>query len=518
MTPKDRRDVDAGAKAARDAGDVESLPPGRLDEATRAMDLPDHQPVDLEQRVDRRVRSNAHQHAPTVPVELDGPVDAWQTSAVAKVTIIGAGSVEFTRSILADLCAYEDLHGSLEIALHDIDPERLGYAERAAEQLVERSNAGYRVSAHASRSPAFDGADYLINEIQVGGYQATRTDFDVPKKYGLRQTIGDTIGIGGIMRGLRTIPVMIEMADEMVERCPGGVLLNYTNPMAMVPWGIWAGSRLPSSNVIGVCHSVRDTHSFLARTVGIREDRIEFRTAGFNHQCFVYVFRDRESGEDLYPRLREIVEADREGLGRRVRVELFERFGYFPTESSEHSAEYVPWFLSHDDQITRYRIEVDEYLRRSEENLVEWEGVKGALDAGRELDVDRNDELASQIVRAIETGLEAEVSGNVRNDGLIEGLPEDACVEVPVLVDGTGVHPTRFGALPPQCLALNRTFLNVVELTVRAVVEGSRELAYQAALIDPNTAATLTVDQIVDMVDDLIDAHGELIPEPIRRA
>jgi alpha-galactosidase len=438
-------------------------------------------------------------------------------AAVAKITIIGAGSVEFTRSILADLCAYEELHGTLEIALHDIDAERLAYALLAADQLIERSNAGYEVSAHESRASAFDGADYLVNEIQVGGYPATRTDFDVPRKYGLRQTIGDTIGIGGIMRGLRTIPVMIQMADEMVERCPDGLLLNYTNPMAMVPWGIWSGSRLPASNVVGVCHSVRDTHAFLARTVGVSQERIEFRTAGFNHQCFVYVFRDRETGDDLYPRLRAVVEADPEGLGRRVRVELFKRFGFFPTESSEHSAEYVPWFLAHDDQVARYRIEVDEYLRRSEDNLAEWEQVKRALDAGEELEVERGDELASQFIRALETGVEAELYGNIRNEGLIERLPEDACVEVPVTVGRDGIEPMGVGALPPQCLALNRTFLNVVELTVRAVVEGSRELVVQAALVDPNTAATLTVDRIVDMVDDLIEAHGDLIPEPLRR-
>jgi alpha-galactosidase len=310
---------------------------------------------------------------------------------------------------------------------------------------------------------------------------------------------------------------MIEMADEIVERCPDGLLLNYTNPMAMVPWGVWAGSRLPASNVVGVCHSVRDTHAFLAATVGLSEERVEFRTAGLNHQCFVYVFRDRETGQDLYPRLLEIVDADPEGLGRRVRVELFRRFGFFPTESSEHSAEYVPWFLPHDEEIERYRIQVDEYLRRSEENLAEWEEVKVALDAGEELEVDRNDELASQIVRAIETGDAIEVSGNVRNDGLIDGLPENACVEVPMLVDAEGVHPQRFGALPPGCLALNRTFVNVAELTVRAVVEGSRELVHRAALLDPNTAATLPIERIVDLVDELLEAHGELIPEPIRR-
>lgn len=452
----------------------------------------------------------------TVPSRWTVRSVAARLAAVAKVTIIGAGSVEFTRSILADLCAYEELHGSLQIALHDIDAERLAYAVRAADQLVERAHAGYEVSAHERRASAFDGADYLINEIQVGGYQATRTDFDVPRKYGLRQTIGDTIGIGGIMRGVRTIPVMIEMANEMVERCPDGLLLNYTNPMAMVPWGIWSGSRLPASNVVGVCHSVRDTHEFLARTVGVPQERIEFRTAGLNHQCFVYVFRDRQSGEDLYPRLRQIVRADPEGIGRRVRVELFTRFGYFPTESSEHSAEYVPWFLPHDDQVARYRIEVDEYLRRSEDNLAEWERVKRALDTGEDLEVERNDELASQFIRALETGAQADVYGNVYNDGLIDELPEGACVEVPVRVGRDGVQPERFGTIPPQCLALNKTFLNVVELTVRAVLEGSRELVIQAALMDPNTAATLTVDETVDMVDDLIDAHGELIPEPIR--
>jgi len=436
---------------------------------------------------------------------------------VAKIAIIGAGSVEFTRGILADLCGYEELHGSLEIALHDIDAERLGYAARAAEQIVRRTDAGYRVSASESRAPAFEGADYLINEIQVGGYAATRTDFDVPRKFGVRQTIADTIGIGGIMRGLRTIPVMIEMADEMRERCPDGLLLNYTNPMAMVPWGIWAGSSLPAANVVGVCHSVRDTHAFLAETVGLPEAEIEFRTAGFNHQCFVYLFRERATGEDLYPRLRAIVDADPEGLGRRVRVELFRRFGFFPTESSEHSAEYVPWFLPHDEQVERYRIEVNEYLRRSEQNLAEWEEIKAALDAGADLEIERNDELASQIVRAIETRAATDVYANVRNEGRIEGLPADACVEVPTRVDRDGVHPASFGALPPPCLALNRTFLNVAELTVRAVVEGSRDLVYQAALVDPNTAATLEVDRIVEMVDDLIDAHGELIPEPIRR-
>jgi alpha-galactosidase len=437
---------------------------------------------------------------------------------MSKVAIIGAGSVEFTRNVLTDLSASAELKGSLEFALHDIDGERLAYAERAARQVVERLGAGHRVTAHPDRAAAFDGADYLINEIQVGGYRATVTDFEIPSRHGVRQTIADTIGIGGIMRGLRTIPVMIEMADEMADRCPDGMLFNYANPMAMVPWGIWAGSRWPAARTVGVCHSVRDTHAFLASLVGVPEERIEFRTAGFNHECFVYVFRDRTTGEDLYPRLREIVQADPEGLGRRARVEVFRRFGYFPTESSEHTAEYVPWFLHLPEQVERFRSEIDEYVRRSDENLAEWERLKARLDAGAEIELEYNDELASRFVWALETGTPTELYGNVRNGGLIEGLPEDACVEVPVLVDEHGVHPTRIGGLPPQCLALNRTFLNVVELTVQAVVEGSRDLVYQAALLDPNTAATLSTAEIVTMVDELIEAHGDLIPEPIRRA
>jgi alpha-galactosidase len=434
-----------------------------------------------------------------------------------KVAIIGAGSVEFTRNVLTDLSSYPELAGSLEFALHDIDAERLTYAERAATQVVERLGAGHRVTAHPDRTGAFNGADYLINEIQVGGYRATVTDFEIPARHGLKQTIADTIGIGGIMRGLRTIPVMVEMAEEMADLCPDGLLLNYTNPMAMLPWGIWAGSRWPASKTIGVCHSVRDTHTFLASLVGLPEERIAFRTAGFNHQCFVYVFRDRETDEDLYPRLREIVEADPEGLGRRARVEVFRRFGYFPTESSEHTAEYVPWFLHLPDQVERFRSEIDEYVRRSDENLEEWERLKARLDAGDQIELERNDELASQYVWALETGTPTELYGNVRNDGLIEGLPDDACVEVPVLVDKDGVQPTRIGSIPPQCLALNRTFLNVVELTVRAVLDGSRDLVYQAALLDPNTAATLPTAEIVAMVDELIAAHGDLIPGPIRR-
>ena len=440
---------------------------------------------------------------------------AGRLPRVIRIAVIGAGSVEFTGNIVADLCSFTELHGSVTLVLHDIDEERLAYSARGAESIVRRTGAGYRIEAHPDRRAALDGARYVINEIQVGGYRATVTDFDIPKGYGLRQTIADTIGIGGIMRGLRTIPVMIGIGNDLHERSPDALLLNYTNPMAMVPWGVYAGT--PFTNVVGVCHSVRDTHHLLAETVGVPEDDVAFRTAGFNHQCFVLEFRRRSTGEDLYPKLREAVDADPEGLGRRVRVEIFKRFGYFPTESSEHSSEYVPWFLHHDDQVERFRCEIDEYIRRSDENLEEWERAKALLDAGEELEVEPASELASEIIHSLETGTAREVYTNVRNGGLIDGLPEDACVEVPTLVDKNGVQPTRIGALPPQCLALNRTFLNVVELTVEAALQERRDLVYDAALLDPNAGATLTTAQIVSMVDDLIEAHGDLIPEGIRR-
>ncbi len=431
-----------------------------------------------------------------------------------RVTIIGAGSVEFTRNVVADLCSFSEFEGALTIVLHDIDAERLAYAERAAASIVRRTGAGYRVKDSAERRPAVEGADYVINEIQVGGYRATLADFEIPKKYGLRQTIADTIGIGGIFRGLRTIPVMLGIGNDLHELAPGALLLNYANPMAMLPWAVYEGT--PFSNVVGVCHSVRDTHAFLARAVGLPEEDVAFRTAGFNHQCFVLRFRHRGTGEDLYPRLREVISADPDGLGRRVRVEIFRRFGYFPTESSEHSSEYVPWFLHNDGQVERFRCEIDEYVRRSEENLREWERTKAALDAGEELEIEPTSELASEIIHSLETGTVREVYTNVRNGGLIEGLPGNACVEVPSLVDKNGVQPTRIGTLPPQCLALNRTFLNVVEFTVRAALEDRRSLVYQAALLDPNTAATLTTQQIVSLCDELIEAHGALMPVGIR--
>ena len=424
------------------------------------------------------------------------------------VAFIGAGSVEFTRNVVTDLCSYPELAESgLHLALHDISADRLAFAEDLTRRLVAQTGAKATVTASAERGPVLDGAQYVINEVQVGGYAATRADFDIPARYGVRQTIGDTLGIGGIFRGLRTIPVVTALARDMVRYCPDAYLLNYSNPMAMLPWAVYAGTDF--RNVFGLCHSVRDTHAFLAGLVGADPARVTFVTAGFNHQAFVLRFE--QDGQSLYPRLTEVIDGSPE-LQRRVRVELYRRFGYFPTESSEHSAEYVPWFMRHDDQVDRYRIFVGDYLARSEENLAELAALQDQLKAEADLDIEPTDELASQFIHSMETGTEREIYVNVRNGGLISSLPDECCVEVPCAVSAGSARPLSVGPLPPQLAALNRTFLNVVELTVAAALEGSREHVYQAALLDPNTAATLTVGQTVAMVDELLAAHAPLLP------
>ncbi|MFZ0043592.1 MAG: alpha-glucosidase/alpha-galactosidase, partial [Solirubrobacteraceae bacterium] len=331
-------------------------------------------------------------------------------------------------------------------------------------------------------------------------------------KYGLRQTIGDTIGVGGVFRGLRTIPVLVDIANDMAELCPQAILLNYANPMAMLPWAVWEGS--PLANAIGLCHSVQNTHEQLAEMVGVPVDEIQFFTAGLNHQAFVLQFE--RDGKSLYPLLDEAIERDPEGLGRKVRIELYRQFGFFPTESSEHSAEYVPWFMRHDDQLEHFRIPVDEYIRRSLENLEEYDEVRRLLAEGAELPIEGEGELAPRYIHSFVTGQRRLEYGNVRNDGLIDDLPQGCCVEVPCWVDGDGVHPIAVGKLPPQCAALNKTFVNVAELTMRAALEERRDHVYQAVMLDPNAGATLTIAQIRDMVDELIEAHGELMPAGIR--
>jgi alpha-galactosidase len=426
---------------------------------------------------------------------------------VIKVTFVGAGSIEFTRNVVTDLCSYPEFRGELHLSLYDISAERLAHAQRLATRISAQSGAQATVTASLDRRAALDGARYVINEVQVGGYDATRADFDIPARYGVRQTIGDTLGIGGIFRGLRTIPVTTALARDMHEVCPDAYLLSYSNPMAMLPWAVYAGT--PFRRVFGLCHSVRDTQAFLTGLVGADPDRVRFVTAGFNHQAFVLRFE--QDGKSLYPQLADIVDGSPE-LQRRVRVEIYRRFGYFPTESSEHSAEYVPWFMRHDDQVEQFRIFVGDYLARSEENLRDLAALQRDLASDVPLDLTPENELASQFIQAAETGVERELHVNVRNGGLIANLPDDCCVEVPCVVGSGGARPLAVGALPPQLAALNRTFLNVVELTVAAALEESREHVYQAALLDPNTAATLTTAQTVAMCDELFEAHRDLLP------
>jgi alpha-galactosidase len=431
---------------------------------------------------------------------------------VVKVAFIGAGSIEFTRNVITDLCSYPELDGDLALALHDISAERLAHAAALARQIAAQSGSGATVSASADRREALEGSRYVINEVQVGGYPATLRDFDIPASYGVRQTIADTIGIGGIFRGLRTIPVVVGIATDMLEVCPDAYLLNYANPMAMLPWAVYEATSL--RRVFGLCHSVRDTHRFLAELVGVDPAEVDFVTAGFNHQAFVLRFEHR--GVSLYPRLAEIIDSSPE-LRRRVRVELFRRFGFFPTESSEHSAEYLPWFMRHDGEISRFRIFAGDYLARSEENLRELESLRRQLEAGTPLDLGPTNELASLFIHSLETGTGRELYVNVRNGDLITNLPDQCCVEVPCELGAGGAVPRAVGELPAQLAALNRTFLNVVELTVRAALDGSREHVYQAALLDPNTAATLTTSQVVAMCDDLLKGHAALLPPSLAR-
>jgi alpha-galactosidase len=428
-----------------------------------------------------------------------------------KITFIGAGSVEFTYMLLGDILGYPELRGA-RIALHDIDPERLEIATGVAKAIAEQQGASPTIEAFAERRAALDGADYAINTIQVGGHAATVIDHEIPARYGLRQTIGDTLGVGGVFRTLRTVPVMEGIAADMAAVCPDAWLLNYTNPMAMLCQATYMGT--PLKKIVGLCHSVQNTTEELAELVGIPFEEITFTGAGVNHQAFILRFE--RDGEDLYPRLDETLERDPELL-RRVRVEMYRRLGYFPTESSEHSSEYLSWFLRDDEQIERFRLWVAEYVSRSEDNLGEYEVTRKALATGAPLGLEEpSNEYAPQIIHSIETGIPRVVYGNVHNAGLIDNLPADACVEVPCLVDATGVSPTRVGELPPQLAALNRTFLNVADLTVRAALEGRPDRVRQAVLLDPNASSTLTPDAIWEMCDELTAAHGDLLPAALR--
>ena len=429
---------------------------------------------------------------------------------MTRIAFIGAGSVVFTKNLLGDILEHPALH-EVEIALHDIDPDRLETADAMAQWVARRRGADPRITTHVDRRAAIEGSDFVLNMVQIGGHEATCRDFEIPARYGLRQSISDTLGVGGIFRALRTAPHMLALGHEMAELCPHGWLLNYTNPMAMLCQLVYQGT--PTKQVVGLCHSVQATVRDLAELVGVPQEQVTFLSAGINHQAFLLRFE--HDGESLYPRLDERIAADPE-LQRRMRVALYQRFGYFQTESSEHAAEYVPWVMCHDGELERYRVPVGEYITRSEDNLIEFERVKEALAAGETMPLETSTEYAATIINSMVTGEPSVVYGNVPNTGLIPALTEGTCVEVPCLVERNGLRPTQILDYPPQLAALNRTYANVVELTVRAVLDERPDYVRLAALLDPNTSATLTLDEVDALCNELTVAHGELIPAALR--
>ena len=435
-----------------------------------------------------------------------------------KITFMGAGSTVFARNVIGDCMCAEALRDSV-FALYDIDAKRLEES-RTILEAMRKAKGGYgKIECYAGvehRKDALRGANFVVNAIQVGLYDhCTIIDFEVPKKYGLRQTIGDTLGIGGIMRALRTIPVMKDFADDMAEVCPDALFLNYTNPMAMLTGFML---RYTPIKTVGLCHSVQVCSESLLRDLGM-EDRLEGRKeliAGINHMAWLLELKDKDSN-DLYPEVRSKVDAylaDPEHTNK-VRMEYIKNFGYYCTESSEHNAEYNMFYIKskYPELIEKYNIPLDEYPRRCINQIERWKTEYAEILETGVKEHERSNEYASRIMEAIVTGKPYQIGGNVLNTGgLISNLPEDACVEVACLVNGYGVHPTRVGRLPVQCAAMNMTNINVQLLTIEAAITRKKEHIYQAAMLDPHTGSELDIDTIKKMVDDLIDAHGDFLP------
>jgi alpha-galactosidase len=461
-----------------------------------------------------------------------------------KITLLGAGSTVFAKRLLVDILNYPEL-ANATISLHDIDPERLTTSAAITRKVAAALGAHPTIEATADRRAALDGADYAICMIQVAGYKpGTVIDFEIPKKYGLRQTIADTLGIGGIMRALRTIPVLVDMVHDMEAVCPDVTFLNYVNPMAM---NCWALNRASNIKTIGLCHSVQGTAHQLAHDIGVSPEEINYVSAGINHMAFYLRFERKTADgvEDLYPRIRQVVAENRVPDWNRVRYEMLTRLGYFVTESSEHFSEYTPWFIKRDrpDLIERFNVPLDEYIKRCETQIAMWEAFHGKIESLDLTDPQAMNELAAaasealgshiplsgfmeevfglkpsgeyapKMIHSMETGEASIVYGNVANHGLIDNLPDGCTVEVPCLVDKNGVQPTHIGALPPQLAAVMQTNINVQALTVEAALTRKREHIYHAAMMDPHTAAELDLDQIWHLVDDLIAAHGDWLPQ-----
>jgi alpha-galactosidase len=473
-----------------------------------------------------------------------------------RIAFLGAGSAVFARALIRDTFTFPALRYA-ELRLVDIDPVRLADTVAIAGRLREEYGGTGQVSSHTDLPSALDGADFVITMFQIGGYQpATVTDFEIPKKYGLRQTIGDTLGIGGIMRALRSIPVLNSIAEEMERACPNALLMNYVNPMAPL---VWAVTRATSIDTVGLCHSVQGTAAELASFLDVPAGEIDYDCAGINHMAFYTRFE--RNGEDLYPALRQLEASKTYPAWETPRFTLMRDFGYFVTESSEHLSEYVPWLIKdgRDDLIDRYNIPLDEYPARCVDQIADWTSMRaallsddpGAIDAyqaakgqtlsgnwerklarerlrepkseqrlrARLLDerhahqTGHSGEYGTLIIHAMTTGEPSTIWGNVPNNGLIDNLPADCVVEVACNVDETGLNPQPFGPLPPQLASLMTTNINPQRMMVEAALNHSRASVYQAALLDPHTAAELDPEQIRAMVDELIAAHGDLIPE-----
>ncbi len=463
-----------------------------------------------------------------------------------KITFIGAGSTVFAKRLMADILSFPELSNAT-ITLYDIDEERLQTSLLVASNIAEKLNINPTINATIDRREALESADYAICMIQVAGYKpGTVIDFEIPKKYGLRQTIADTIGIGGIMRALRTIPVLLDICHDMEELCPKATFLNYVNPMAMNTWAI---NRASGINSIGLCHSVFNTAREISRDINVPLEEINYTCAGINHMAF-YLTMERktdEGVEDLYPRIWKVIEEERVPAWNRVRYNIFKRLGYFVTESSEHFSEYVPWFIKHgrSDLIDKFNIPLDEYITRCEMQNALWEIVREKIEAPGEsvdeivkeimgiiqaafgeikipgiehflreiFDIRPSGEYAPLVIHSLETGIPRVIYGNVINNGLIDNLPFECAVEVPCLVDKNGIQPIQVGKLPIHLAALIQTNINVQALTVEAALTQKREHIYHAAMLDPHTAAELDIEQICNLVDDLIAAHGDWLPE-----
>lgn len=436
-----------------------------------------------------------------------------------KITFMGAGSTIFARNVLGD-CMCTPALRDCEIVLYDIDETRLEESEIILSAINKNINDGRSVIKTflgvENRKEALRGANFVVNAIQVGGYDpCTIIDFEIPKKYGLRQTIADTLGIGGIMRGLRTIPVMKEFADDMEEVCPDAWFLNYTNPMAILTGYM---QRYTKIKTVGLCHSVQVCSQYLLKNLDM-EDKLEGRKeliAGINHMGWLLEIYDKE-GNDLYPEIRKRA-AEKNATEKHwdmVRYEYIKHLGYYCTESSEHNAEYNPLFIKskYPELIEKFNIPLDEYPRRCINQIAGWEKEKENILNNGEVTHKRSSEYASYIMEAIVTDKPFKIGGNVINSGLIDNLPADACVEVPCMVDAMGVNPCHVGKLPPQLAAMNMTNINPQLLTIEAAVTKKKEHIYQAAMLDPHTAAELSIDDIIAMCDELIEAHGEYMKD-----